>query len=394
MDGLATSDAHTDGKPGASQAGHDVPKIVTIFERLPSKVLDRFVSEGRINLINAPPGLSFAELDKWFLKELDGAHAAIVWPVAGKFGPEHIAAANASGRWESNRFKIISTFSVGTEAIDKVACREAGIKVGYTPYIGDDSIAEYTIAMLLHFCRRIAFLVDTVMTGGFPGAMTDTVRCPTLNCGFSPAGKTVCFYGFGRIAQKTAEKLLAFGVSKIVYTTSKPNPFTADSFPRLHALREAFYPNTTIENEPDLHKMASQADIFIVLCPGNPSTNGAINSAVFSVMKKTAVLMNVARGTVVVNDDLEKALRANQIAAALLDVVQGEPHVDANHPLVAPDLRERVLILPHAASTVVETRSMMADVAARNILTTLGFEDELLGDKVALTKQRSWTHFA
>ena len=372
----------------------DIPKIVTIFERLPSTILDRFVAEGRVQLVNAPTGLSFAELDKWLLKELDGASAAIVWPVAGKFGPEHIAAVNASGRWEPDRFKIISTFSVGTEAIDKEACRRAGIRVGYTPYIGDDSIAEYTIAMLLHFCRRIAFLVDTVMTGGFPGAMTDTVRNPTLNCGFSPAGKTVGFYGFGRIAQKTAEKLLAFGVSRIVYTTSRPNPFTADSFPRLHALRESFYPDTAIDNEPDLHEMAAHADILIVLCPGNASTNGAINSAVFSRMKPTAVLMNVARGTVVVNDDLEKALKSHQIAAALLDVVQGEPHVDANHALLAPELRDRVLILPHAASTVVETRALMADVAARNVLTTLGFDDELLGDKAALVKQRAWTHFA
>lgn len=373
-----------------STTAGEVPKIVTMFERLPSKIFEAFSSQGRINLVYAPPGLSFPQLNEWFLKELPGAHAAIVWPVAGRFGPEQIAAANANG----NRIKVVATYSVGTDVVDKEACRQAGIKVGYTPYIGDDSIAEYTIAMLLHHCRRLDPLQDIVMKGLFPKAMSDTIRDPTLECGFSPAGKTVCFYGFGRIAQKTAEKLLAFGVSRILYTTSRPNPFSAESFPRLHALREAFYPDTAIQNEPDLLELAAQADILIVLCPGNASTNATINSKVFSRTKPTAVLMNVARGIVVVNDDLEKALRENRLSAALLDVVQGEPHIDANHLLLAPDLRHRVLILPHAASTVVETRTLMSDVTARNILTTLGFEDELLGDKATLVKQQAWTHFA
>ncbi|SPO23942.1 related to glyoxylate/hydroxypyruvate reductase [Ustilago trichophora] len=370
----------------------EIPKIVTIFERLPSKILDRLSADGRINLVTPPPGLSFAELNKWLLKELDGASAAIVWPVAGPFGQQHIAAANAS---QPDRFKVVSTYSVGTDAIDKPACLEAGIKVGYTPYIGDDSIAEYTIAMLLHFCRRIESLKATVFEGRFPQAMRDVLLDPTLGCGFSPMGKTVCFYGFGRIAQKTVEKLLPFGVAKILYTTSKSHPFDSTSFPRLHALREAFYPHITISNEPSLPALASQADILIVLCPGNAATNSTINSSIFSQMKPSSILINVARGTVVVNEDLEKALRANQIAAALLDVVQGEPHIDRNHPLMAPDLKERVMILPHAASTVVETRNLMADVAARNVLSCLGFEDDALGeDRERLVRERAWTHFA
>ncbi|CCF50192.1 hypothetical protein NDA11_004300 [Ustilago hordei] len=370
-----------------SRSAGDLPKIVAMFESLPSNILDSFSTQGRINLVYAPHGLSFPELNEWFLKELAGAHAAIVWPVAGRFGPEQIAAAG-------KQLKVVATYSVGTDAVDKDACRQAGIKVGYTPYIGDNSVAEYTIAMLLHYCRRLAPLQEVVMTNRFPQAMSDVVRDPTLDCGFSPAGKTVCFYGFGRIAQKTAEKLLAFGVSRILYTTSRSNPFSPQSFPRLHALREAFYPDTTIENLPDLLELAAQADIVIVLCPGNASTNATINSTVFSKMKPTSVLLNVARGTVVVNDDLEKALRSNQISAALLDVVQGEPHINAEHPLLAPDLRHRVMILPHAASSIVETRTLMCEVTARNILTTLGFEDGLLGDKEALVEQQAWTHFA
>lgn len=371
----------------------DAPKVVSVIERLPSKILDAFSTTGRINLVSAPPGLSFAELNKWLLRELDGASAAIVWPVAGKFGPEQIAATNASGKWDQNRFKVVATYSVGTDAIDIPACHAAGIKVAHTPYVGDDSVAEYTVAMLLHYCRRLGPLEQVVLSGQYPQATAEVVRNPTLNCGFSPAGKTVCFYGFGRIAQKTAEKLLAFGVSRILYTTSRPKEFTADSFPRLHALRESFYPDILIANEPNLIELAAQADILILLCPGNVLTNATINSSVFSRMKPTAVLMNVARGTVVVNDDLEKALRSKQISAALLDVIQGEPHVDAKHPLLSPDLKDRVLILPHAASSVVETRTLMCEVTARNVLTSLGFVDGL-GDRSALEKQRAWTHFA
>lgn len=395
MDSTTTTRAMTAEFAFASteEGPEDIPKVVSVFEHLPSETLASFSSTGRINLVKPPPGLSVAELNSWLLKELDGASAAIVWPVMGRFGAEQIAAINASGRWPSNRFKVVSTYSVGTDAIDIDACHQAGIKVGYTPYVGDDAIAEYTVAMLLHHCRRIVHLENIVLTDRYPQAMRQVLCDPTLNSGFSPAGKTICFYGFGRIAQKTAEKLLAFGVSRILYTTSRPNPFTANSFPRLHALREGFYSETTIENVPDLHELAGQADILIVLCPGNASTNATINSSVFSKMKKTAMLMNVARGDVVVNDDLEKALRTDQIAAALLDVVQGEPHINAEHPLLADDLRHRVLILPHAASGVVETRTLMSEVTARNVLTSLGFGNELLGDKTLLEKQQAWTHF-
>lgn len=363
------------------------PKIVSMFEHLPSPVLERLVREDRICLISAPPNLSFAELNEWFLTQLPGADAAIVWPVAGPFGQSQIAAAGS-------RLKVVSTYSVGTEAVDRVACRRAQIRVGYTPYIGDDSIAEYAIAMLLHFCRRMDPLQAMVMDGRFAVSQRDVLRNPTMHCGFSPAGKTVGFYGFGRIAQKTTEKLLAFNVARILYTTTSSKPFAPETFPRLHALREAFYPAVQIENEPDLQTTAAESDILIVLCPGNASTNGTINSSVFDRMKSTAVLINVARGTVVVNEDLEAALRQNKIAAALLDVVQGEPNVDAHHPLLAEDLRDRVMILPHAASTVVETRELMADVTARNILTSLGFDSALLGDKTSLLEQQAWTHFA
>ncbi|KAJ9474425.1 putative Glyoxylate reductase 1 (putative) [Pseudozyma hubeiensis] len=364
-----------------------VPRIVSLFEHLPSPILQDFVRRKRVNLISPPPGLTFSELHEWFLTHLPGADAAITWPVAGRFGAEQIAAAG-------DRLKVVSTYSVGTDAVDRVACHDAGIRVGYTPYIGDDSIAEYTIAMLLHYCRRIDHLLSLVMEGKFAASLRDVLRDPTMHCGFSPAGKTVGFYGFGRIAQKTAEKLLSFGVKKIAYTTSRSKPFAAESFPRLYSLRESFYPQTQIVNEPNLLDLAAQSDILIVLCPGNASTSATINSTVFDRMKSTAVLINVARGTVVVNEDLEKALRENKIAAALLDVIQGEPNVDASHPLLAEDLRDRVMILPHTASTVVDTRKMMADVTARNILTSLGFADDLLGDKASLIEQHAWTHFA
>ncbi|EST09141.1 D-isomer specific 2-hydroxyacid dehydrogenase, NAD-binding [Kalmanozyma brasiliensis GHG001] len=375
---------------GQPTTAGSVPRIVSVFEDFPSQLLQRFANEGRIKLVSAPSGLPFSGVNEWLLSELTGADAVITWPYVGMFGGNHIAAANADG----DKLKIVSTCSVGTEAIDRNACRAAGVKVGYTPYIGDDSIAEYTIAMLLHYCRRLEALHDKATAGGFLDAQKDVLRNPTLNCGFSPSGKVVGFYGFGRIAQKTAEKLLVFGVSKILYTTSSVKAFTSDRFPRLHALREAFYPGTQIANETDLHTMASQADILIILCPGNASTSNTINAGVFDKMKPTSVVLNVARGTVLVNEDLEHALRSNQISAALLDVIQGEPHINTDHPLLAADLRDRVLILPHAASSVVETRSMMADITARNILTTLGFEDELLGDKTALLAQQAWTHFA
>ena len=93
------------------------------------------------------------------------------------------------------------------------------------------------------------------------------------------------------------------------------------------------------------------------------------------------------------NKDLIAALKEGKIAAALLDVVEGEPDIDGTHELFSEGLKDKVAILPHAASAEVRTRREMADVAVRDILTTLGFE-EGLGDREHLERRKAWTHFA
>ncbi|KAI0284717.1 hypothetical protein BGY98DRAFT_948437, partial [Russula aff. rugulosa BPL654] len=157
---------------------------------------------------------------------------------------------------------------------------------------------------------------------------------------FSPT-RTAGFLGFGRIAQATLKRLISFGLTHCIYTS---NP----SSPRNTALEASLTAEHNLRSvrRVDLDQLARESDVLF-------DTRHVVNGDFLRKMKKSAVLVNAARGTLVDSDALAQALREEWIWGAGLDVVEGEPHIGADHPLVR---EPRCVIVPHIGSATFETR--------------------------------------
>jgi glyoxylate/hydroxypyruvate reductase len=146
---------------------------------------------------------------------------------------------------------------------------------------------------------------------------------------------TVGFIGFGRIAKATLKRLAPYGISRCIYTNSKTLKASAplDSSAEDEVLAKALGIGEIFAAPLDF--VAKEADILIVLAPGSPSTHHIVDENVLRLMKKSAVLVNTARGTLVDTNALVTALREEWIWGAGLDVVEGEPEIAGDHPLLS-----------------------------------------------------------
>lgn len=160
--------------------------------------------------------------------------------------------------------------------------------------------------------------------------------------------------GFGRIAQAILQRLIAFGVRKFIYTGNPSSPIDLSKDAEL-AQRYGLPPGSI--SGVSLEVLAEKSDVVFVLAPGGPSTYHIISHEFLSRMKRTAVLVNVSRGTLVDSDALAQALKDGRLWAAGLDVVEGEPMIANDHPLIK---EPRCVILPHVGSATFETRKAMA----------------------------------
>lgn len=230
--------------------------------------------------------------------------------------------------------------------------------------------------MLALMVMRHALPASRLVTSGqWP---TTPIRPLTLT-GPSIEGKTVGFLGFGDIAQTVARRMMSFRPKRFVYATSKPKPFDVHSktFQPLVDDVLAAYQSAhgrlpvEVENVPDVGAMASEADVLVVLANYTSSTHHIINADVLARMKKTAYLVNIARGPLVDTDALVEALKRDELAGAALDVLEGEPNVGKDHPLLTKELEDKVVLLPHVGSATVEARRAMADYAELNVLGAL-----------------------
>lgn len=212
------------------------------------------------------------------------------------------------------------------------------------------------------------------------GRWPTTPMRPLTLTGPSLEGKTIGFVGFGAIAQTAARRLASFRPGRVVYTASKPKPFDVHgaafapllddvlgTYARAHG-RLPF----DVENVQDVGRMAAEADLLIVLANYAPSTHHIVNADVLQRMKKTATVVNVARGPLIDTDALVDALHRDAIAGVALDVVEGEPQITPEHPLLAPALADKVVLLPHIGSATTEAREGMANYATLNVLAALG----------------------
>jgi len=274
--------------------------------------------------------------------------------------------------------RVVSTMSVGYEHVDLKAVGRRGLKLGYTPDVLTEAVADLCI-MLALMASRVNNGVSIVQTGtwrdyswkpfGFCG--------PQLSTTSPSQTRTVGFLGFGRIAQATLRRLVPFGITHVLYSGnpgSPPDSARDAALKAQHNLREL--------RKVDLKELARESDVLFVLAPGGPSTYHVVNREFLGEMKETAVLVNASRGTLVDSEALAEALGGERPRpfGAGLDVVEGEPNVGAEHPLVK---EPRCVIVPHVASATFETRTAMATRAAYNLVGALF--DELMPSSVDLS---------
>jgi glyoxylate reductase len=237
--------------------------------------------------------------------------------------------------------KAVSTMSVGVDHIDLNACKSRGIPVGHTPDVLTEASADHAFALLMAAARRLAEGERYVRAGKW-GTWS-----PDLLLGQDIFGATLGIVGYGRIGQAVERRALGFGM-KIL----------------LHGGREA------ADREIPLDDLLRQSDFVSVHVPLTAQTRKLIGAREFALMKPTAILINTARGPIVDPDALVDALKSGQIFGAALDVTDPEP-MPADHPLLT---LENCLVVPHIASATVQTRTAMADLAARNLLAALAGE--------------------
>lgn len=241
------------------------------------------------------------------------------------------------------RARIIANFGAGVDHIDLEAAREIGLLVTNTPGVLTDATADIALTLILMTTRRAGEGERELRAGQWTGWR------PTHLLGTSLSGKTLGLFGFGRIARATAERArFGFGMSIAYHSRSRSS---AEEEARLCARYCA-----------SLQELASTCDVLSLHVPGGAPTRGIVGAEVLAVMPRHAILINTARGDVVDEDALVRALAEGAIAGAGLDVFVGEPAVSAQ-------LREapNTVLLPHLGSATIETREAMGFCALANL---------------------------
>jgi glyoxylate reductase len=253
--------------------------------------------------------------------------------------------------------KIISTFSTGYEHIDIIEAKKRNIKIGYTGSILTETTADLAFGLVLCIGRRIVEADNFVRAGMWKYGWS-----PDLMVGTDIHEKTLGIIGMGKIGTAIATRALGFGM-KILYTnrssTKKPE---LKNFPsNLNSIKYS-----------DLTELARESDYIIVCCTLNKDSYHLVDMELISQMKKTAFLINIARGKIVNQPDLITALKKKIIAGAALDVFEDEP-LPKNSLLLK---MKNVVLLPHIGSASTETRNKMSERAALNIVNVLEGHDE------------------
>lgn len=241
--------------------------------------------------------------------------------------------------------KAISTMSVGYDHIDVQACAARGIPVGYTPDVLTDATADHAFALLLAAARRIPEGERYVHSGQW-GPWK-----PDLLLGQQVSGATLGIIGFGRIGQAVAKRAKGFDMRVLAYGGRN-----------LESAAAAYGAQPV-----SLETLFEESDFISIHVSLSSETYHLIGKRELSLMKKTAILVNTARGGVLDHQALYDALKGGAIAAAALDVTEPEP-INPDHPLLT---LENCLIVPHIASATYQTRERMALLAVDNLLAAL-----------------------
>jgi glyoxylate reductase len=245
----------------------------------------------------------------------------------------------------SPELKVVSNVAVGYNNIDVAAATKAGVVVTNTPDVLTETTADFAWTLLMATARRLVEGDRYVRDGKFQQWEY------MLLLGGDVYGKTLGVVGFGRIGRAVARRALGFGM-RVLYHDAAPASPTVEA--ELRATRV------------DLPTLLRESDFVTLHTPLLPETRHLINAQSLRTMKKTAYLINAARGPVVDEAALVQALTERWIAGAGLDVFEEEPKV---HPGLLP--LKNVVLSPHIASASFDTRLAMATLAIRNCLAVL-----------------------
>ena len=241
--------------------------------------------------------------------------------------------------------KVISNFGVGVDHIDLPAAKQRGIPVGNTPNMLDGATADMTFAMLMAAARNI------VIGDRFARSAAFTHYDPRILIGYEVHGTTLGIIGMGNIGRQVARRASGFDMN-ILYHNRKPDPKAEAELGATYASR---------------NDLLAQSDFVTLNVPLTDETRNMIGRDQLKRMKKTAILVNLARGGVVDHDALAEALENKWIAAAALDVTEPEP-LPRDHPLLAMD---NAIIAPHLGSATRQTRLAMGQRTVDNLLAGL-----------------------
>ncbi|XP_015911967.1 glyoxylate reductase/hydroxypyruvate reductase-like [Parasteatoda tepidariorum] len=254
--------------------------------------------------------------------------------------------------------KVIATMSVGFEHIDLKECKTRNISVSNTPDVSTDSVAEWTVTLMLCAGRNFMKAATAVKDGEWIYSWS-----PLWLCGQGLQDSVVGIIGMGRIGQGIMKRILPFGVKKVLY------------FDIFHPIKPAEEMGALFV---DLEELLKNSDYVVSMCNLSDETKHLFNKKAFDLMKNSAVFVNTSRGGVVDHKDLYEALKNKTIRAAALDVTDPEP-LPKNHELLS---LPNIIITPHLASSETNVRIKMADLAAENIL--LGVKGEKLKTPVPM----------
>ncbi len=244
------------------------------------------------------------------------------------------------------RLKVISNFAVGFNNIDVAACTARGICVGNTPGVLTDATADMAFCLLIGAARRLVEGHQYTVAGKWQ------TWEPLGHLGQDLVGRTLGVIGMGRIGYALAKRCHGGWDMRVLYHDVHPNPAAERD---LGARRV------------DLDTLLRESDFVSLHTDLNDKTRGMIGAEQLRKMKRSAVLINTARGPLVNQAALAEALRARTIFAAGLDVTDPEPPA-AGDPLLG---LSNITVAPHIASATIDTRNRMADICAKNLLAGL-----------------------
>ena len=232
------------------------------------------------------------------------------------------------------KLEIISVFGVGYDGVPVAYCKGRSIKVTNTPDVLTDDVADVALGLVLMTGRGFAKLNRFARSGEWEK------KSPELTTKLG--ARKVGILGLGRIGKAIAQRLAATGM-KIAYTGRNRQ-------------------SVPYEYVPDLKTLAAGVDFLVVACPGGEATRNIVDAGVLEALGKKGTLINIARGSIVDEPALIRALESGTIKGAGLDVFADEPHI----PKALLDM-DNVVVLPHVGSATRETRQAMGDLCKANL---------------------------